>query len=542
MAFCSQVASALALLAASAAECQRRQRLAAKGQAGSSFGCAAVVEEPVAALVPCYLPNEALIIQETVLHLLHNMTAVERLDVHLVYNTPLELPVEAELQELAQGELPHGRRLFVERVERSCSKAENLNHVIPQVTAKYVAIYDADHQPDPNSLALAVSQLKATGVDCVQGSTYIRAGCCLVRSLVQAEFFVTYFLLLPSMEAITGTGFFGGANGVWLASSLRCLHFDKEALTEDIDCFARAMLDHGFTFGFLPESSSGELLPSSLLALWRQRLRWAMGWDQVTLRYAGRFWHAPLSLRKRLGLYYIFAFRWLTQLLVAVMAIFSATASARHLLARIVEDRPPHLHVPECIHRLQLWSTGLYAVFVLFALLRALCHQPGLRLPGGVLLYFVTLPLYVLFNTALLTVSLVRLAGGSTGKWVVTTRSLPAPAASSAQPIVNKPPHPQPRQEPLLGERPSRAASCVLAFGFVAQGLLVGCLVGYSFAQRTKVYPLWGWVPFGIGATTVTYTDGRVVVLGMASGAGLAVGLLLAHWCLRVLCSRRWGS
>lgn len=521
--FGSQVISSGALVAAAAEAWRRRRRLAAEMKA------APVVEKPVAAIVPCYLPNEASIVRETVEHLLFRLKSVERLDVHLVYNTPRELPVEAELRALAEGPMPDGRRLFVERVPGSTSKAENLNHAVPRISAKYVAIYDADHRPDPDSLALAISHLEATGVDCVQGSTYIRAGCWLAEGLTQAEFFVTYFVMLPITEALTGTGFFGGSNGIWQASSLAKLRFDEQALTEDIDCFLRASLDHGLTFSFLPESCSGELLPSSLAALWRQRLRWTMGWDQATLRHASRFWAARLPLRRRLGLYYIFVLRWLTLMIVAFVAIFNTVASLRHMVAHLAEEHLPHLHEPRCIHRTQLYSSGLYAILVAFTLLRAVLHRPGWRLPCSVILYFMALPIYVLFNAVLLSVSLLRLASGNTGKWVVTSRY-----QSATEPM----PEP-PSKEPLLGPPRLRLSQVLLAVAFLFQGALAGSVVGYFFAQRTVTHPLWGWVPFGIFATTTTYTDGRVVAKGTAIGLGAVAVLLLVISVLSYCCKRK---
>ena len=63
---------------------------------------------------------------------------------------------------------------------------------------------------------------------------------------------------------------------------LRGFTFSTGVQTEDIDVSARAML-HNHNIAFCAESRSGELCPSDLGALYRQRLRWAIGWDQVTL-------------------------------------------------------------------------------------------------------------------------------------------------------------------------------------------------------------------------------------------------------------------
>eukprot|EP00971_Amphidinium_carterae_P340482 6478850-Amphidinium_carterae.1 len=187
------------------------------------------VLEPVAVVVPCYLPNEAPIIKDTVVHLLEKMTDVEELTVYLVYNTPRRMDVEMDLQALAKNhEWPRGRQLMVHCVEGSKSKAENLNFIIPSIKEKYTVIYDADHHPDPPGLAMAVKFLELKQVDCVQGSTYIRDGSWLLRTFIHAEFFVSYFVVLPMMARLSGTGFFGGANGIWRTEAVQKMEFDPE--------------------------------------------------------------------------------------------------------------------------------------------------------------------------------------------------------------------------------------------------------------------------------------------------------------------------
>jgi len=479
------------------------------------------VVEPVAVIVPCYLPNEAPIIRGTIEHILENLEHVQNLTVYLVYNTPTDMAEEAELQEMAQPERQRpGRRLVVQRVMGSTSKAENLNDVLSALTEKYVAIYDADHCPNPDSLALAVCHLKRSGADCVQGSTYIRKGLFPFRAFVCAEFFVNYFVVLPAMQVITGTGFFGGANGVWLASSLKQLQFDEKALTEDIECFARAIVKNRFKFEFLPESCSGELLPAGPRAFWRQRLRWCMGWDQVTLRHATAFWRADIRLRIRMGLWYIFFCRWISQLCAVIVVLFNARAALQWQLAETDED-VHNLKVPSCIQHLQFASFCGYMVFIIYSASYALFHRHLAVLPG-LLLYFMIMPFYVVFNSCMLTVSLFRVATGNTGGWVVTSRATGAALFG---------------EEPLLGIGADVADACsqrVLAIGFVTMGAIAGAVVGDVVGTHEEVLPLWGWVPFGLGATTTYVTDGRVVAA--CSLAGMALGLVFfyaAMWVAR---------
>ena len=83
------------------------------------------------------------------------------------------------------------------------------------------------------------------------------------------------------MEALSASGFFGGSNALWRTAVLRGFAFSTGVQTEDIDVSARAMLTN-HNIAFCAESRSGELSPSDLGSLYRQRLRWAIGWDQAT--------------------------------------------------------------------------------------------------------------------------------------------------------------------------------------------------------------------------------------------------------------------
>lgn len=70
-------------------------------------------------------------------------------------------------------DLPHGRKFTVLGAETSSSKAQNINLLLPELTGKYIVIYDADHHPDPESLMFMVQKIMSRDLAFVQGSTYI---------------------------------------------------------------------------------------------------------------------------------------------------------------------------------------------------------------------------------------------------------------------------------------------------------------------------------------------------------------------------------
>lgn len=381
------------------------------------------VAEEVTVVVPAYLPNEAPILGGTIAHILTKLDFVEDLTLCVVYNTPEDMPkAEAELQAWTTAPLPSGRRVEVSRVQGSRSKAENLNAVLPQVSTKYVAIYDADHHPDPDSLALAVTYLEEhADVHCASGSTYIRQGPAWLRWFVHADFFNFFFVQFPVFQRISGTGFFTGSNGVWRASCFQDVAFDTAALTEDVDISIRGVLDHDLRIDFLPECRSGELTPTGLQGLWKQRLRWAMGWDQATLRYAPTFWRADAPLRLRLGLYYIFVGRWILRYCASAVFLISVSL--------LIEARiDPTFVVPGCIAALQ--KTVALANLVTFccAMLEVAMHEPTCTMFLTLGAYYALLPFYTLAMAVLLTVSLSRVVTGRLGQWVVTDRPQDGPS------------------------------------------------------------------------------------------------------------------
>merc|ERR1719158_1639769 len=193
--------------------------------------------------------------------------------------------IEARLHALADRlDLPHGRKLAVVRNHSSKSKAENINLVLPQLTGKYTVIYDADHHPVPESLMLMVEKIIRRNMACVQGSTYIRdLNSGIVARLIDAEFFVTHFVYFPIMRLLTRNAVFGGSNGLWRTEVLQTTEFNPSMQTEDIDVSVRMLLEK-HCIEFCPEARSGELAPVSLRALFKQRMRWAIGWDQVSLQ------------------------------------------------------------------------------------------------------------------------------------------------------------------------------------------------------------------------------------------------------------------
>ncbi len=233
---------------------------------------------PATAIIAAYLPNEAATIVDTVTHLLSQDYPGD-FQVILAYNSPRRLPIEDTLEQLAVRD----SRLLLLRVEASTSKAQNVNAALAYVRGEFVGIFDADHHPAPGSFSRAWQWL-SDGHDVVQGHCVVRNGdASWVARMIAVEFETIYAVSHPGRARLHGFGIFGGSNGYWRRDALRLIRMQR-MLTEDIEASMRS-LRAGFNIVSDPGLVSTELAPTTIRALWHQRMRWAQGWSQTARRH-----------------------------------------------------------------------------------------------------------------------------------------------------------------------------------------------------------------------------------------------------------------
>jgi cellulose synthase/poly-beta-1,6-N-acetylglucosamine synthase-like glycosyltransferase len=394
------------------------------------------METSIDAIIPCFLPNEQDIIEETLWHILENVQSPGDLKLWLVYNTPEDVPdIEERLRNIStRKDLPRGRSLVVMRVATSNSKAENINHVLPHLQAKYTVMYDADHHPDSDSLLQLVATIVRNKSACVWGSTYIRdLGAGFWARIIDAEFFVTHFIAFPSLELLTGAGIFGGSNGLWDTKVLQSTYFSPSMQTEDIDLSVRMLLQ-GYQIDVCPEARSGELAPSSLKAVYKQRLRWAMGWDELSLKRFHDICSSSAPLLRRLAVAYVCYSRWLLQL-SGILACFVLP------LMQWLRNGQKNFAATELV---LACTTFMLVAFFSCVILEAICQTRHRGRQSWIQVFFVLLFLilghfFVLFNAILISVSLWRNFTGALGTWTVTARSHSGSKNSKADVSVRRP-------------------------------------------------------------------------------------------------------
>ncbi len=277
---------------------------------------------PATAIIAAYLPNEASTIVETVEAFLQ-LDYPAPLQVILAYTTPQNLPIETILQQIAR----HDPRFQLLRVENSTSKAQTVNSALAEVTGEFVGIFDADHHPQKQNFMRAWRWL-SSGYDVVQGHCLVRNGSdSWVAQMVAVEFESIYAVSHPGRSRLYGFGIFGGSNGYWRTDLLRQTRLRGFMLTEDIDSSIR-ITETGHKIASDPHLISRELAPLTLKALWNQRMRWAQGWYQVSLRHFLDAMLSPkLTFRQKVGIFWLLGWRevypWLSVQMFPLIAYWA---------------------------------------------------------------------------------------------------------------------------------------------------------------------------------------------------------------------------
>lgn len=246
-------------------------------------------------LIVAYLPNEQDIIMDRALYALEQIDYPrDKIRINILYNTPRAIePLETELHQLTE-RYSHARII---KVPNSTSKADNLNYFFTlDAGSDLIAIYDCDHYPHPNAPRWAVERFIADPeIDIVQGRCIIfNSEDTFLTSMIAVEFDKIYAVSHPGRAAMWGFGLFCGSNGYWRTSLLRDLKMDGDMLTEDIDSALRAFSRGSKTVHDL-NVTSYELAPTTFPAFWKQRLRWAQGWAQASMKHVKMVYNKPMD-------------------------------------------------------------------------------------------------------------------------------------------------------------------------------------------------------------------------------------------------------
>ena len=264
----------------------------------------------LAAVVSAYLPNEMGVLPDTV----RNVGALllprgAHLTLVVAHNGCNEAQRRALADLLATQKSRRGVRLVDLYVPHSTSKAHNVQAAIARLQQlaqppKVCALYDADHWPDPQALLYALHSMAEQQAQVLQGRCAVRQGSTLLAAEVDAVYAVHH----TGGSVLRQLAFFAGTNGYWDLPTLARTGMDPTMLTEDIDASFVA-LKAGARIVYDPLVLSSEQAPASWRGLLRQRLRWAQGGSQVSVRHLGLLRHPSLRTKQRAMLFLLLHWR-----------------------------------------------------------------------------------------------------------------------------------------------------------------------------------------------------------------------------------------
>jgi cellulose synthase (UDP-forming) len=192
--------------------------------------------------------------------------------------------VEARVALLDDGDSPameamarrHGVA-YLRRTVHQGAKAGNVNHALGRTSAPYVAVFDADHVPDPAFCERTIGHLTDPEVAFVQTPQYYanHAANGVARAAWAQQ--ALFFGPIAEGKDAAGAMFCCGTNVVFNRTALEAAGgFPEGSLTEDFELSLR-LQEQGWRTVYVPEVLAHGLGPEDMASYVSQQHRWARG-------------------------------------------------------------------------------------------------------------------------------------------------------------------------------------------------------------------------------------------------------------------------
>ena len=213
------------------------------------------------------------------------------------------------IQAILDANLPPYFRLLVVPDSQPKTKPKACNYGIQQATGKFVVIYDAEDQPDPDQLkkVLLAWERSEDNVVCVQCKlNYFNTEQNLLTRFFATEYALWFDLLLPGLDASGAPIPLGGTSNHFSRETLVELGaWDPFNVTEDADLGLR-LHKAGYRTVMLNSTTLEEA--NSQLKNWiNQRSRWVKGYLQTYLVHMRH----PFRLIDEIGFGAFWSFQWI---------------------------------------------------------------------------------------------------------------------------------------------------------------------------------------------------------------------------------------
>ncbi len=231
----------------------------------------------------------------------------------------------ALIQACAAAHRAHGLNItHLRRPNREGYKAGALAYGLQHTGAEFVAIFDADFLPAPDTLRAMVPHLSASEkVGMVQARWGHLNADTNFLTRVQAFSIDMHFMVEQNARSHAGLMLnFSGSAGLWRRACIEDAGgWQDTTLTEDLDLSYRAQLA-GWQCLLLPDVMVPSELPPQLVAYKRQQARWAKGSTQCLRLHGGRILRAQMSpLKKWMALMHLG--QYLIQPLLLILVVLA---------------------------------------------------------------------------------------------------------------------------------------------------------------------------------------------------------------------------
>lgn len=241
----------------------------------------------VALIVPCH--NEEDNAEETISNLLkHNYPNFEVIAVN-----DGSTDKTAEVLNEMHANSPN---LKIIHLAQNQGKAMGLIMAAASTDAEFLICIDGDAVLDRDAARWMIPHFQTSPrVGAVTGNPRIRTRSTLLGKLQVGEFSSIVGLIKRAQRTYGRIFSVSGVITAFRASALQNIgYWSTDSLTEDIDISWKLQLAH-WDIRFEPAARCWILMPETLMGLWKQRLRWAMGGVQAIVKYQGMW----TSWRKR---------------------------------------------------------------------------------------------------------------------------------------------------------------------------------------------------------------------------------------------------
>ncbi|MBI4456156.1 MAG: glycosyltransferase [Acidobacteria bacterium] len=194
---------------------------------------------------------------------------------------------------------------YIHRDDRTGFKAGALENGLKSARGDFIAIFDADFTPKPDTLVQTMDYFSDPKVGMVQVRwDHINRDYSFLTK-VQSILLDGHFVIEHTARNRSGRFFnFNGTAGIWRRAAIETAGgWEHDTLTEDLDLSYRAQIK-GWQFIFLPEIAAPAEIPVEMNSFKSQQNRWAKGSIQTGKKILPRLLRSNLPLRVKVEAFF----------------------------------------------------------------------------------------------------------------------------------------------------------------------------------------------------------------------------------------------